>query len=66
MLVDCDTQGHPTLTLGWEDKYKSHPTIAEHLEGKAEDNPLMADAGILHSQEGIDAMSANSRLIGID
>lgn len=66
LLVDCDPQGHLTLALGWAEKERLHPTIAEHLEARAEDNPLLADAGILHSQEGVDVMPANSRLAGID
>ena len=65
-LVDCDPQGHLSLSLGIADRNLRRLTLTEHLEAMIAEEPLIPYVGITSSKEGVDIMPANKRFAGID
>ena len=59
LLVDADAQGNLTQLLGWEQPDELNPTLATIMGKIITDQPLVAQEGILHHQDGVDLMPAN-------
>ena len=62
LLVDADAQGNLTQLLGWEQPDELNPTLATIMGKIITDQPLVAQEGILHHQDGVDLMPANIEL----
>ena len=62
LLVDADAQGNLTQLLGWEQPDELNPTLATVMGKLITDQPLIPQEGILHHQDGVDLMPANTRI----
>ena len=66
LLVDADTQGDLTKSLGWGDPDALEVTLANHLSAVIEGEGIESREGILSHKEGIDLMPANIELAGME
>ncbi|MEZ3513828.1 MAG: AAA family ATPase [Lachnospiraceae bacterium] len=66
LVVDVDSQGSLTASLGWQQPDQIEVTLATILDGILEDKPLLPESGILHHAEGIDVLPANIELSGLE
>lgn len=66
LLVDTDPQGSLTISLGYNQPDTLPITLATAMSRQLMDEPLEANAGILHHKEGIDLMPANIELSGLE
>ena len=66
LLVDVDSQGSMTASLGWQQPDQMEVTLATILGGIIQENPLPAGCGILHHAEGVDLLPANIELSGLE
>ena len=66
LVVDVDSQGSLTASLGWQQPDQIEVTLATILGGILEDKPLLPESGILHHAEGIDVLPANIELSGLE
>ncbi len=65
-LVDVDSQGSLTASLGWQHPDQMEITLATILGMMINDKPVSPDAGILHHSEGVDLLLANIELAGLE
>jgi ATPases involved in chromosome partitioning len=66
LLVDADSQGDLTTSLGWADGDSLSVTLATRMEKVIQDNPFDCHEGILHHDEGVDLIPANLELSGLE
>lgn len=66
LLVDADSQGDLTTSLGWADGDGLPVTLATQMEKIIHDEPLDCHEGILHHEEGVDLIPANLELSGME
>lgn len=66
LLVDADSQGDLTTSLGWADGDGLPVTLATQMEKIIRDNPIEAAEGILHHDEGVDLIPSNLELSGME
>lgn len=59
LLVDADPQGDLTTCLGWPDTDSLSVTLADHLRGIIQDEPIAPEDGLLHHDEGVDLVPSN-------
>lgn len=59
LLVDVDSQGSMTASLGYQQPDQIETTLTNALKGVMEEDPLPHGGGILHHSEGIDLLPAN-------
>ena len=63
LLVDVDSQGSMTASLGYQ---QMETTLSAILGGIITDKPLPPGSGILHHAEGVDLLPANIELAGME
>ena len=66
LLVDADSQGDLTTSLGWADGDDLPVTLATQMEKIIRDEPIGAAEGILHHDEGVDLVPSNLELSGME
>lgn len=66
LLVDVDSQGSMTASLGYQQPDQMETTLATILGGIIMDEPLPPGSGILHHAEGVDLLPANIELSGME
>lgn len=66
LLVDVDSQGSMTASLGYQQHDKIEITLATIMGGIINGKPLPPGSGILHHAEGVDLLPANIELSGMD
>ena len=66
LLVDVDSQGSLTASLGWHQPDGIEITLASILGMILEDKTVSPDTGILHHEEGVDLLPANIELAGLE
>ena len=66
LLVDADPQGDLTKSLGWKTPDDLEVTLANHLAAAIEGEGLSPRDGILAHAEGVDLMSSNIDLAGME
>ncbi len=66
LLVDVDSQGSMTASLGYQQPDQMETTLSTILGGIIMDKPLPSGSGILHHAEGVDLLPANIELSGME
>ncbi len=66
LLIDGDSQGSLTASLGYKDPDSLDVSLATIMEKLINDEELITEEGILHHQEGIDLMPANIELAALE
>ncbi len=66
LLIDGDSQGSLTASLGYKDPDSLDVSLATIMEKLINDEELASEEGILHHQEGIDLMPANIELAALE
>ena len=66
LLVDVDSQGSMTASLGYQQPDQMETTLSTILSGIIMDEPLPPGSGILHHEEGVDLLPANIELAGME
>lgn len=66
LLVDNDSQGSLTVSLGHNEPDKLDVTLATLMNKIIMDEPIAPSEGILHHSEGIDLLPANIELSGLE
>ena len=66
LLVDADSQGDLTISLGWRNHEELDITLAILFESVIEDKPLDFNGAILHHEEGVDLIPANIELSSME
>lgn len=66
LLIDADSQGNLTDSLGWKNPDSLEHTLATVLGKVINDIPLLPNEAILHHTEGVDLMPANIELSGME
>lgn len=66
LLVDVDSQGSLTASLGYQHPDKMENTLAEILGRIISDEPVSPGEGIIHHAEGVDLLPANIELSGLE
>jgi len=66
LLVDVDSQGSLTASLGYPRPDQMENTLAEILGRIISDEPVSPGEGILHQSEGVDLVPANIELSGLE
>lgn len=65
-LVDVDSQGSMTASLGCQQPDQMEITLSDVLDGILQDKPLPPGSGILHHEEGVDLLPANIGLFSLE
>ena len=66
LLIDADTQGNLTDSLGWNEPDKLPVSLATIMSKVIMEERIEPDEGILHHAEGIDLMPANIELSAME
>lgn len=66
LLVDVDSQGSMTASLGYQQPDQMETTLSAILGGIITDKPFPPGSGILHHAEGVDLLPANIELAGME
>ena len=66
LLVDVDSQGSLTISLGYPRPDDLDSTLSELMAKVMQETPLSPGEGILHHEEGVDLIPANISLSGIE
>lgn len=66
LLVDVDSQGSLTASLGWQQPDLMDVTLSTILGSIIQEHPLPPGSGILHHAEGVDLLPANIELSGLE
>ena len=66
LLVDVDSQGSLTASLGYQHPDQLETTLATLLKHLIMDKPIFPGAGIIHHGEGVDLLPANIELSGLE
>lgn len=66
LLIDADSQGDLTTSLGWRNQDELDNTIATMINNAMNDRETGVRQGILHHEEGIDLIPANIELSSME
>lgn len=66
LLIDADSQGDLTTSLGWRNQDELDNTIATMITSVMNDRNINVMEGLLHHEEGIDLIPANIELSSIE
>ena len=66
ILIDADAQGSLTASLGYEEPDEMEYTLATVLGKIINDDAIDPQEGILHHAEGVDLMTSNIELSGLE
>ncbi len=66
LLVDADSQGNLTDSLGWKTPDELKETLAAIMTKVVTDEPLRESEAILHHEEGIDLLPSNIELSALE
>ena len=66
LLVDADSQGNLTDSLGWKTPDELKETLASVMTKMATDEPLRESEAILHHEEGVDLLPSNIELSALE
>lgn len=66
LLVDVDSQGSMTASLGYQQRDEIEITLVNIISGILTGEPLPPESGILHHAEGVDLLPANIQLSGME
>ena len=66
LLVDADSQGDLTTSLGWADGDGLSTTLSTQMDKIIHDEPFDCHEGILHHDEGVDLIPSNIELSGME
>jgi len=66
LLVDVDSQGSLTASLGYQHPDQMENTLAAILGRIISDEPVSPGEGIIHHAEGVDLLPANIELSGLE
>lgn len=66
LLIDADSQGSLTASLGWQQPDELDITLAKIMEKIINEETISADEGILHHTEGIDLLPGNILLSSLE
>ncbi len=66
LLVDADSQGNLTDSLGWKTPDEIKETLASVMTKVVTDEPLRENEAILHHKEGVDLLPSNIELSALD
>ena len=66
LLIDADSQGSLTASLGYEQPDEMEETLANVLEMINERQAVPEGYGILHHDEGVDLLPSNIELSGVE
>ncbi len=66
LLIDVDSQGSMTASLGYQHPDQMENTLATILGHIIMDEPVSPGEGIIHHEEGIDLLPANIELSGLE
>ena len=66
LLVDVDSQGSLTASMGYQQPDQIENTLATVLGHIIMDEPMIPGEGIIHHKEGIDLLPANIELSGLE
>jgi len=66
LMIDVDSQGSLTASLGYQQPDKLTVTLASVMGKILTDKPILSQEGILHHSEGVDLLPANIELSGIE
>ncbi len=66
LLVDCDSQGSLTESLGFQNPDECDVTLASLMGKIIAEEPIEKGEGILHHDEGVDLVPANIKLSGME
>ena len=66
LLVDADSQGSLTASLGYEEPDELEVTLATALSNVMNEEEIDIEDGILHHAEGIDLIPCNIELSGLE
>ena len=65
LLVDADSQGSLTVSLGEHDLDSIHLSLASLMYGVVMNRPIDPHDAILHNREGVDFIPSNHELSGV-
>lgn len=65
-LVDADSQGNLTDSLGWKTPDELKETLASVMTKVVTDDPLRENEGILYHEEGVDLLPSNIELSALE
>ena len=66
LLIDLDSQGSLTASLGYQHPDQMEDTVAKVMGHIIMDEPLSPGEGIIHHTEGVDLLPANIELSGVE
>ena len=66
LLIDADPQGSLTISLGVKNPDDLDVSLPTVMDAVIDDEPMVADAGIIHHEEGVDLLPANIELSGME
>ncbi len=66
LLVDADSQGNLTDSLGWKTPDELKDTLASVMTKVVTDEPLRKNEAILHHKEGVDLLPSNIELSALE
>lgn len=66
LLVDADSQGNLTDSLGWKTPDELKKTLASVMTKVVMDEPLRESDAILHHEEGVDLLPSNIELSALE
>ena len=66
LLIDADSQGSATVSLGFQEPDRLEYTLATVFEKTINDEEIPVTDGILHHEEGIDVLPGNIELAGVE
>ena len=66
LLIDADSQGSATVSLGFQEPDRLDITLSTIFEQIINDEDVPVSEGILHHEEGIDLMPGNIELAGVE
>ena len=66
LLIDLDSQGSLTASLGYQHPDQMEDTVAKVMGHIIMDEPLSPSEGIIHHTEGVDLLPANIELSGVE
>lgn len=66
LLIDMDSQGSLTISLGYPRPDEMYPTLSDVLEKVIQENLENPKEGIINQREGVDLMPGNIELSGLE
>jgi chromosome partitioning protein len=66
LLVDADSQGSLTISMGWQKPDELPATLSTLMQKAMNDQCIPPGEGVLHHAEGVDLIPANIELAGLE